>query len=95
MENDMKLAIKIAAALGLATATLAAAAPADAAQRYGYDRHDRGYHGRDWDHGRRWDRGPRRGWDGPRRGYGYGYRDRHHPRCWNEWRGRHRARICR
>ncbi|WP_213979476.1 hypothetical protein [Sphingomonas sp. dw_22] len=81
----MKTLTRIIAAAGIAVATIAAAAPAEA-QRYRgdrheqrYDRHDRGHH-----------RGYNRGWD--RR---YAYRGRYHRHCWVEWRHHHRVRICR
>jgi hypothetical protein len=70
---------QIAAAAGLVIASLGVSTAADA--QYRGDRDGRP----GWNHGRGDHRGDRRGWRG----------DRHHQRCWTEWRHHHRVRICR
>ncbi|WP_404339520.1 hypothetical protein AB2M62_08905 [Sphingomonas sp. MMS12-HWE2-04] len=95
----MKFA-KIIAAAGLAVASIASAAPAEAQSyrdhRGGYERqYDHGRyrdHDRRWDrdHDRRWDRGRHHGWD-----RGRSYRGRSHRVCWTEWRHHHRETVCR
>lgn len=80
----MKTLTKLIAAAGIAVATLAASAPAEA-QRYRGDRYEHRYDRHD-----RYDRGYHRGWD--RR---YAYRGRYHRHCWTEWRRYGRVRICR
>lgn len=97
----MKTLTKIIAAAGIAVATIAATAPAEA-QRYRGDRHEQRYDRHDrhdrydrhdrWDRGhhRGWDRGRHRGWD--RRAY---YRGRYYRSCWTEWRHHRRVTICR
>jgi len=72
----------ILAAAGLAVAALGASTGATAQTYNGGDRH---YDRDDRDHrnDRRDDRGRHYGWD------------RHHQRCWVEWRHHHRVRICR
>ncbi|MET0307531.1 MAG: hypothetical protein ABW023_02390 [Sphingomonas sp.] len=89
----MKTLTKIMAAAGIAFATVAAAAPADA-QRYRGDRYEQRHDRHDrWDRGhhRGWDRGYHRGWD---RGRSY-YRGRYHRNCWTEWRHHRRVTVCR
>lgn len=94
----MNILWKGAAAVSLAIAGIAAAAPAQAQYHGGYrdgwrgDR-DRGWDNRRWDNrrwdNRRWDgRRDGRRWDGRRhwrgdRGY---YRAAYRPRCWTQWR---------
>jgi len=99
----MNIFWKGAAAVSLAIAGMAAAAPAQAQHHGGYrdgwrgDR-DRGWDNRRWDgrrDGRRWD--GRRHWRGDR---GY-YRAAYRPRCWTQWRYDYyrdrnvRVRVCR
>ncbi|AOF96473.1 hypothetical protein OVY48_12635 [Sphingobium sp. SA2] len=104
----MNILWKGAAAVSLAIAGIAAAAPAQAQYHGGYrdgwrgDR-DRGWDNRRWDN-RRWDgRRDGRRWDGRRhwrgdRGY---YRAAYRPRCWTQWRYDYyrdrnvRVRVCR
>lgn len=94
----MNILWKGAAAVSLAIAGIAAAAPAQAQYHGGYrdgwrgDR-DRGWDNRRWENrrwdNRRWDgRRDGRRWDGRRhwrgdRGY---YRAAYRPRCWTQWR---------
>lgn len=99
----MNILWKGAAAVSLAIAGIATAAPAQAQYHGGYrdgwrgDR-DRGWDNRRWDN-RRWDgrRDGRRHWRGDR---GY-YRAAYRQRCWTQWRYDYyrdrnvRVRVCR
>ena len=95
----MNILWKGAAAVSLAIAGIAAAAPAQAQYHGGYRDGWRGDRDRGWDNGRRdgrrWD--GRRHWRGDR---GY-YRAAYRPRCWTQWRYDYyrdrnvRVRVCR
>lgn len=99
----MNIFWKGAAAVSLAIAGMAAAAPAQAQHHGGYREGWRGDRDRGWDN-RRWDgRRDGRRWDGRRhwrgdRGY---YRAAYRPRCWTQWRYDYyrdrnvRVRVCR
>lgn len=107
----MNILWKGAAAISLAVAGLAAAAPAQA-QYYGQHRDGwrdgrdgRWHNDRRWDNRRRWDNdrrwNGRRDWRGDRRYHGRSAYRGYRQRCWNEWRYDYyrdrqvRVRICR
>ena len=95
----MNIILKGVAALSLAIAGIAAAAPAQAQHHGGYRDGWRGDRDHRWDNrrwdGRRWD--GRRHWRGDR---GY-HRAKYRPRCWTQWRYDYyrdrnvRVRVCR